>query len=163
MGFVDREEPDRHSTQPFKGISGCEPFRRKIEQPIFAPDRLGHHTTAFIQALVTINYRRWNAHLRQLRRLILHQSDKRRYDYCRLLRNQRRKLVAQRLSASSRHHHAGVVRRQQAADNILLLGTKLVIAPVAPQYFRQIWSNRHSSQYSLRGNGGVCEPITPAV
>ena len=109
--------------------------------------------------------RRRNSHLRQLRRLVLHQRDQRRNHHRRLPRNHRRKLVAQRLSASGRHHHTSIVRGQQAPYNILLLGTKLVVSPIAPQHCRQVWNIGHFlcvlPQYSVRPIPKVCERSTP--
>ena len=69
----------------------------------------------FFALMRTIQYRRRNPHLRQLRRLILHESDQRRNHNCGALRYERRQLVAQRLASARRHHDAGIVSCQQAA------------------------------------------------
>src|SRR5208282_824814 len=141
MRFIHSKATDRHSRQPFESISRGQPLRGKIKQPIFAARRLLHHLPPLRRTLTTIDYRRWNAHLRQLRGLVLHQRDQRRNHYRRLPRNHRRKLVAQRLSTASRHHHTSIVRRQQTADNIFLLGAKFVVSPIASQRFRQVWTS----------------------
>src|SRR5208282_4648404 len=141
MRFVDRKETHRHLAQPLKSVSRSQPFRRKIKQPIFPARRFLHHLPTLRRTLKAIDRRRRNAHLRQLRRLVLHQRDQRRNHYRRLPRNHRRKLVAQRLSTASRHHHTSIVRRQQTADNIFLLGAKFVVSPIASQRFRQVWTS----------------------
>src|SRR5271166_636649 len=141
MRLIDRKETYRNLAQPFESIAGGQPLRREIEQPIFSTRRFLHHLPAFTRRLRTINDRRWNPHLRQLRGLILHERDQRRNHHRRLPRNHRRQLVAQRLPAPRRHHHTGIVRGQQAADHVLLLGTKVVVSPIAPERFRQVWTS----------------------
>src|ERR1017187_574462 len=166
MRFVHRKEADRHFAEPFESVLSGQPLRRKIKQPIFPARRVLHHLPPFRRTLRTVDHRRRNAHLRQLRRLILHQRDQRRHHHRRLSRNHRRKLVAQRLPASGRHHHTSIVRGQQTPDHILLLGAKLVVSPIPAQHFRQVWASfghyffRHSSQYSLRVTVEVCERST---
>ena len=149
MRLIHRKEADRNFRQPIESISRGQPLRRKIKQPIFAARRFLHHLPPFRRTLQTIDHRRRNAHLRQLRRLVLHQRDQRRNHHRRLPRNHRRKLVAQRLPAPSRHHHASIVRGQQTPDNILLLGAKLVVSPIAPQRFGKIWKIGHSFFWTL--------------
>ena len=138
MRLVHRKEADRHVGQPIKSILSGQPLRGKIKQTIFPARRFLHHLPPFRRTLKTIDRRRRNSHLRQLRRLVLHERDQRRNHHRRLPRNHRRKLVAQRLPASRRHHHASIVRGQQTPDNILLFGAKLVVSPITPQRFRQI-------------------------
>jgi hypothetical protein len=94
MRLVDRKEAHWHPAQPFKSISGRQSLRRKIEQPIFAAHGFLHHLPPLRRVLKTVDRRRRNAHLRQLRCLVLHQSDQRRNHNCRLARNHRRKLIA---------------------------------------------------------------------
>ena len=137
MRLIDGKETHRQSAQPLKSISRRQPLRREIKQPIFAARGFFHHLPSLRRVLKTVDGRRRNAHLRQLRRLVLHERDQRRNHHRRLPRNHGRKLVAQRLPASSRHHHASVVRGQQAADDILLLGAKLVVSPIAAQHVGQ--------------------------
>ena len=172
MRLIHSKETYRHFRQPFESIFSGQPLRRKIKQPIFPARRFLHHLPPFRRTLHAIDCRRRNAHLRQLRRLVLHQRDQRRNHHRRLPRNHRRKLVAERLPASGRHHDTSIVRGQQTPDNILLLGTKLVVSPIAAQRFRQVWNSfgqasfghsffRHSWQYSRRPIVEVCERSTP--
>jgi len=87
---------------------------------------------------VAVEDPRWNAHLSQLRRLVLHQSNQRRnHDRC-FLRNYGRKLVAEATCHPLLASHASIVRGQKTADDILLFGAKLVVSPVAPENFREI-------------------------
>src|ERR1019366_667924 len=146
MRLIHRKETHRHLGQPIESIFSGQPLRRKIKQPICPSRRFLHYLPSFRRTLKTIDRRRRNAHLRQLRCLVLHQRDQRRNHHRRIPRNHRRKLVAQRLPASSRHHHTSIVCSQQTPNNILLLGTKLVVSPVAPEHCRQVWTSfGHSS------------------
>ena len=160
MRLIHRKKADRHFAEPLEGIFRRQPLRRKIEQPILAARCLLHYCPPLCRALHAVDRRRRNPHLRQLRRLVLHQRDQRRNHHRRLPRNHRRKLVAQRLPAASRHHHASIALRQQTANDIFLLRPELVISPITPQHGRKIWSIGHSSQYSVRHVGGVCERTT---
>jgi hypothetical protein len=72
-----------------------------------------------------------NAHLRQLRGLILHQGDERRDHDRGAAEHQRGQLIAERLSAAGRHHDAHVMTRQDAAHDTLLRRAKPVVAPVS--------------------------------
>ena len=154
MRLIHRKETDRHFRQPVESISSGQPLRRKIKQPIFAARRFLHHLPPLTRTLRTIDYRRRNAHLRQLRGLVLHQRNQRRNHHRRLSRYHRRQLVAQRLSASGGHDDTSIVRGQQTADNIFLFGAKLVVSPIAAQRFGQVWNSfgqasfGHSLQYS---------------
>ena len=155
MRLVYRKKTHRHFGQPIESIFRGQPLRRKIEQPIFPARRFLHHLPPFRRTLKTIDRRRRNAHLRQLRRLVLHERDQRRNHHRRLPRNHRWKLVAQRFPASGRHHHASIVRGQQTADHILLLGAKLVVSPIAPQRFGQVWNLGHFWRFSFRAFSAV--------
>jgi len=44
------------------------------------------------------------------------------------------------------------VRSQQTPDNILLLGAKFVVSPIAPQDFRQVWTSFWHSFSGLLGS-----------
>ncbi len=161
--FVDREKSHWHLAQPIKRIPPRQPLRRKIKQPIVAPLRIDHHFAMFGRRLKTIDRCRRNSHLRQLRRLILHERDQRRNHDRRLTRNHRWQLIAQRLATTRRHDHASVPPRQQTANDTFLLGAKFVIAPVAAKCLHQIWRGfRHEvrlSHYRRASLRSVCDRV----
>ena len=95
-----------------------------------------------------IQQRRGDSHLRELRRLILHQRDQRRnHDDGFSRQHRRRQLVAQRFPAAGGHHHAGVASSEQAAHDPLLQRAKRVISPVAAQRRRADQLRRPCKEY----------------
>ena len=58
--------------------------------------------------------------------LILHQRNKRRYNDCRSVHQERRQLVAQRLTATCRHQHESVVTGEQVTYYPFLITLELV-------------------------------------
>ena len=75
MRLIYRKKAHRNLRQPLKRISRRQPLGRKIKQPILAARRLLHHLPPLRRTLRAINDRRRNPHLRQLRRLVLHQRN----------------------------------------------------------------------------------------
>ena len=78
VSFVDGEERDGNFLQPSDGVAPRQPLRRKIEQPVSSCARLLNHARLLLVAEGAIEHRRRDPHLRQLRRLILHQRNQRR-------------------------------------------------------------------------------------
>src|SRR5581483_9240357 len=77
----------------------------------------------------TIQKCRRNAHLRELRDLILHQRDEGRDDHrCAALGKRRRQLVAERFASAGRHDHAGVATGSNAARDFFLTRKKGIVA-----------------------------------
>ena len=104
-----------------------------------------------------IQHRRRNSHLRQLRRLILHQRDQRRnHDHGLSRQHRRRQLVAERFPAAGRHHHARVAASEQAAHDSLLHRTERVVSPVAPQRRQKFCFGDHA--ISIDGASAVFDP-----
>ena len=97
-----------------------------------------HHLLLLAERLRAVDHRGGNAHLRELRRLVLHQRDQRRDDDHGLAQHQRRQLVAERFPAAGGHHHRDVVAVEQAMDDALLQRAEGIVAPVPPQCALQI-------------------------
>ncbi len=151
MRLVDREKSYWNPAQPVESILPGQALRRKIQQAIVASLRIDHDPAVLGRILETVDRGRRNPHLRQLRRLVLHEGDQRRNYYRRFAGHHRRELVAQRLTAPGRHHDTSIAPRQQAADDTFLLGAKFVVSPVAPQRLYQIrrwfWHDIRLVQY----------------
>ena len=139
MRFVNREEQNRHALQPVDGVLARQPLRGKIQETISARARLLDHSRLLHRRNRTVQQRRWNSHLAELRHLIFHQRDQGRDDDDGLVRRHcRGQLVAQRFSASRGHDDAGVAACQQAAHDTFLQGAERVVSPVAAQRGQQI-------------------------
>ena len=109
MRFVDGEKRDRHALQPIERVRARQALRRKIQQAVLARARFANHLGLLAAAERTVQQRRRNSHLIELRHLILHQRDQRRNDDDGLLRQHRaRQLVAQRFPAAGWHHDASI-------------------------------------------------------
>ena len=92
--FINGEESDRDPLQPVNGIRPRQPFRRKIEQTIFALGCLAYDLGLLLAGQRTVQHRGGNSHLRQLRCLVLHQRNQRRDDDRGPSQHHRRQLVA---------------------------------------------------------------------
>jgi hypothetical protein len=75
MRLVNSEEGERNALQPADGILPGQPLRREVEQPVFAGACSAHHLRLLIIRCGAVEYGGRNAHLRQLRRLVLHERD----------------------------------------------------------------------------------------
>ena len=151
MRFVNREEQDRHALQPVVGVLARQPLRRKIQETISARARLLDHSRLLHRRNRTVQQRRRNSHLSELRHLILHQRDQGRDDDDGLVRRHcGGQLVAQRLPASRGHDDAGVAACQQAAHDALLQRAKRVVSPVTAQGRQQIRLGIHGKSIRLR-------------
>src|SRR6266576_5603268 len=78
MRLVHREESDRNPAQPVESVLPGQPLRRKIQQAIVASLGVDHDLAMLGRGLKTVDSGRRNSHLRELRRLVLHESDQRR-------------------------------------------------------------------------------------
>ncbi len=96
-----------------------------------------------------VEHRGWNAHLRQLRRLVLHQRDQRRNHDHGPFGDHRGQLVAERFAAAGGHDHAGVTPGEQASHDALLQRDGSVVAPVAAQRRQQIGFRSHDAEYRV--------------
>ncbi len=163
VGFINGEESDRDPLQPVNGIGPRQPLRRKIEQTIFALGCLAYDLGLLLTGQRTVQHRSRNSHLRQLRRLVLHQRNQRRDDDCGPSQHHGRQLVAQRLSAPGRHDHTTVTTLEQAAHDALLQRPEGIVSPVTPQRaekvgFRRHVHRRHGNQYRWCGAGEDGQP-----
>src|SRR6266513_1595535 len=79
-----------------------------------------------------------DAHLFELRDLVLHQGDQWRHNYHGAPPvEDRGQLVAERLATTRGHHYASVASRSDAPDNVLLAWAERFVAPIAAQGLRK--------------------------
>src|SRR5580698_6229396 len=76
--FVDREERERHSLEPIERVRARQALRRKIKKAVLAGAGFAYDPILLVRRERTVQQRGWNAHLSELRDLILHQRDQRR-------------------------------------------------------------------------------------
>ena len=112
MRFIDGEESDGHSLQPADGVGPRQPLRRKIQQAVLALRCLAYDLRLLFAGQRTVQHGGRDSHLRQLRRLVLHQRDQWRDHDGGSSQHHRRQLVAERFSAAGRHDHATVPSRR---------------------------------------------------
>ena len=103
-------------------------FWRKVEQFDFVPRDAGDVLAVRFRRKRAIQRDRRNAKRGQLLDLIFHQGNERRHHDGQAVKNQRRNLVAERLSAAGRHNHQRIFPRQDVFDDFLLQRAKCVIA-----------------------------------
>ncbi len=134
MGFVDGKEGDGHAPEP----SGCavegDAFWREIEQAVVTFAGLTKDKCALVAGKRAIEKTGGDAHLLELRDLVLHERDERGDDDCGALGVEHGgQLVAERLAAARGHDHAGVAACGDAPDNAFLAWAEGFVAPVAVQ------------------------------
>ncbi len=80
VSFINREKRDGHAPQPLRCIRSGEALGRKIQQAILSFRGVSDHLSLPGLRERAVEQRGWDSHLRELRYLILHQRDQRRYD-----------------------------------------------------------------------------------
>ena len=88
------------------------------------------HARLFGAAERAVEHGRRDAHLGELRSLVVHQRDEGRNHYRSAPAENGGQLVAQRFAAAGRHHDGDVAPGENTANDTLLLGTKGIVAPV---------------------------------
>ena len=134
MGFVDGEEGNRHAAEPGGRAVEGDAFRRKIEKAVVALAGAAKDETALVARERAIEKSGGDAHLFELRDLVLHQGDQWRNNYHGAPPvEDRGQLVAERLATTRGHHYASVASRSDAPDNVLLAWAERFVAPIAAQ------------------------------
>ncbi len=150
MRFVNGEKRQWQAPQPANGIGPSQPLRRKIQQPVRAFHRLAHHGALIFRRLRAVDQRRRNAHIAELRHLVLHQGDQWRDHHDSLRQRHCRQLIAQRFSAARGHHHRRIRAGHEALHNAFLHRPERIITPVAFQSGVQIFHGKFEC-INLRG------------
>ena len=108
-----------------------------------------------------------DAHIGELRHLVLHQGDQRADHQHGAAQNQRRKLVAERLAAAGGHDHGGVVALHQALNDALLHGPERIVAPILLQGLLEVGHvgnyeciNRTTAGGAARSNSATVVRVT---
>jgi hypothetical protein len=96
-------------SQPSHGVFPRQAFGRKIEQAERALRRRAHHGALLVAGLRAVEHGGRNAHVGELRHLVLHERDERADHQHGAAERQRGKLVAERLAAAGGHDDGGVV------------------------------------------------------
>ena len=138
MRFVDGEERNRNAGQPVDGVLPCQPFGREIKQAVRALHRGSDNAGLLGLGERAVQDCGRNSHLRQVRRLILHQRNQRRDDDCGAIGCGRGQLVAERFASTRGHYHRHIVARKNTGDNSFLHGPKIVVTPIAAQCGKQV-------------------------
>ena len=94
VGFIDREERQRHLLQPAQHVLLHDAFGRYIQQLQRARFRLTPHLARAFVIERAVEKRRVHADLAHAGGLVLHQGDQRAHHYCGAPQNDRGKLVA---------------------------------------------------------------------
>src|SRR6266404_2112094 len=135
MGFVDGEKGNGEALQPVHRVAKGDALRRQIEKLVFAGGGLLEDVGALVREGGGIQAGGGNAHLEELRDLVLHQGDERGDHDGGAGVEHGGKLVAERFASAGRHDDAGVAACGEAADDGFLAGAEGFVAPVAVQGF----------------------------
>ena len=120
MRFVDGEKIDRGFAQGGDDIVPQQPLGRDIEQLERAVVEAAGHPAALVGVGGGIEARRLDPQLAQLRDLVAHERNQRRYHQGQAAPDDRRKLEAQRLAAASWHDRQHVLACERGAEDVLL-------------------------------------------
>ena len=117
MRLVDRQQRHVCALEQVKRVALEQAFRRDIDETQFAaPDPL--EDGAVLRRIVCrVQARRRDAVGAELRHLIAHQRDQRRYHDGEPIANQRRQLIAERLAAAGRHDRKHVAAVEDGGDD----------------------------------------------
>src|SRR6266404_9588780 len=135
MGFVDGEKGNGEALQPVHGAAERDALRRQIEQLILAGSGLLEDMGALVRRSGGVQASSGNAHLEELRDLVLHQRDERGDHDGGASVEHGGKLVAERFATAGGHYDTGVAPRSEAADDGFLARAEGFVAPVAVQGF----------------------------
>ncbi len=109
VSFVNHEEGDGDVAEPVDGVRQSDALGGKVEQAVTALLGGAHDFAAFFFFGEAIEGRGFDAHLGELRGLILHEGDERGdYDGGFLRRESGGQLIAERFAAAGGHYDAGV-------------------------------------------------------
>ena len=131
MGFVDGEEGERDLPEPLGGAVHEGALGGDVHEAVFAGDGflLQFAAVGFDDGAVQEDG--GDAHLAELRDLVLHQGDERRDDDGGAIFLQHGgKLVAQGFAAAGGHDDADVAAGGECADDLFLARAEGVVAPV---------------------------------
>ena len=132
MGFVDGEEGERDLPEPFGGAVHESALGGDVDEAVFAGDGFLFEFAAVGFEDGAVEEDGGDAHLAELRDLVLHEGDERGDDDGgAAFLEHGGKLVAERFAASGGHDDADVAARGEGADDFFLAGAEGVIAPVA--------------------------------
>ncbi|MNR24015.1 hypothetical protein D3C85_1410690 [compost metagenome] len=149
MRLVDREQPDAGAFEQVEEARRHQPFGRHIED--FQPPReqIALHGGGLAAGQCGVEHRCAHTGLGQRSHLVLHQRDQRRDDDTdtlpRLLAQQRRNLVAERLPAARGHEHQAIAALGHMVDDLCLPAAKGV---VAEDFFEDRQCARHGQRNS---------------
>jgi hypothetical protein len=118
--LIDRQQTDLGTLEKRDRVRLGEPLRRHIDEAQRASRDLLQDAAVFVEVIRGVEARGGNAVAPQLRHLVAHQRDERRYDNREPIAHQRRQLVAQRLAAARGHHGEHVVASQNRCDDFVL-------------------------------------------
>ena len=125
--LVNRQAGDPRAVEQHPRFGAHQRLRRRVEQL----DLTGSDAVCGAQIAVVVQRavqeRRGHAELLQLRHLILHQGDQRRYDHGQAVEQQGGQLIAQRLAAAGRHHRQRVAAGEDVGDDVSLIRPEIVI------------------------------------
>ncbi len=163
--FVNGKVGNRNLLEPIDRVSAREALRREIKETELASNRFDCDLRLIACTHRTIEHARRNPHLRQLRKLVLHQSDERRdHDHGAAFQHRRRQLIAERLASAGGHHDASVAAAKQTVDDALLQRPKGIVAPIAFERRKRILIGIHGPTLARLHdeNGRESQPILTA-
>src|SRR6266446_2376771 len=135
VGLVDGEKGNGEALQPVHRAAERNALRRQIEQLVFAGGGLLEDMGALVRGSGGVQAGSGNAHLEELRDLVLHQGDEWGDEDGDAGVEHGGKLVAERFAAAGRHYDASVAAGGEAAHDGFLAGAKGFVAPVSVQGF----------------------------
>ena len=132
MGFVDGEEGERDLPEPVGGAVHEGAFGGDVHETVFAGDGFLLEFAAVGFDYGAVEEDGGDAHLAELRDLVLHEGDQRGDDHGgAAFLEDGGKLVAEGFAAAGGHDDTDVAARGEGADDFFLAWAESVVAPVA--------------------------------
>ena len=120
MRLVDREKRHRHPCSQGKEALRLQPLRRDVQKLILSGGRFCIGASQLLERQRAVEKRRRYPCLRQRCYLVFHQGNERRDHNRQPRQQQRRKLIADRLSPAGRHHAQHIAPGQNRVNQRLL-------------------------------------------
>ena len=134
MRLVDREQRDLQLLRERAEAVGQQPLRRDVEDLVSAEARVAVGLAQLLDGHGAVDAAGRDAGVLQGHDLILHERDERGDDQRDPRQQQRRKLIAEALSAARRHDAKHVPPGKRRVDQRLLSRTECRKAKILPQY-----------------------------
>jgi hypothetical protein len=140
--FVDREQRDTDGGDALGRVSVIEPLRRDVQQLDLAALHTPQARRHFIRGQRTVDERRRNAARLERVDLVLHETDQWREDDRQSVEEERRYLIADRLTAARRENDERVASGEHRRDGPLLPRPEIGVAKAFAEEFARGFERR---------------------